>query len=102
MFFPFVVLHAIPAFSPSWNTDDMSHQEEEEDALELAGVNDLEGNAGDDAVFNNAALGEDGDGAEVGARIELSDAGALPIHKWHPHTVKVTADHERGRQERII
>lgn len=66
---------------------------QEEDGLDLAGVNDLEGNGGDSAIFGPPAeeggeerrAGEE----EAGKGFELSEAGALPMHKWHPHTVKV-------------
>lgn len=50
-------------------------------------MNDLAGNGGDSTLFSQGPGEEVGEGREGG--FELSDAGALPIHKWHPHTVKV-------------
>lgn len=60
---------------------------QEDDGLELGGVDDLAGPAGDSTLFSQGLEEETKEGRE--GDLELSDAGALPVHKWHPHTVKV-------------
>lgn len=84
---------------------------QEEPALELGAVNDLEAHLGEESLFDEGsragdeaaergrpeaageqAVGPAGEGAGVGVRraSPAPDTGVLPHHKWHPHTVKVT------------
>lgn len=67
-------------------------KKDDPEGLDLGeGVNDIE-EVGERGLFDKdgeeeAALGADG---AVGQGTEgLADTGALPRHKWHPHTVKV-------------
>lgn len=79
---------------------------QEEPALDLGAVNDLEGSGEDSTLFDKSLQLGDEAGVAGEARItrgegeEGQEAGpststlpsdvALPRHKWHPHTVKVS------------
>lgn len=68
-------------------------EKDDPEGLDLGeGVNDIE-EVGERGLFDRdgeeeAALGVD-DGAVDQGTEGLADTGALPRHKWHPHTIKV-------------
>lgn len=60
------------------------------DELNLGGgVNDLEASRDNADQVDDGASGMGGVGGGVGREDGPDETGALPRHKWHPHTVKV-------------